>query len=118
MFSAPMVVLTGGVFLRTQGLWARASRDQAGGVLTSAAVPRAGLGPATPPLCRCGEHTAGLIQRWWSIPIRCTSTMFAAPVLGLIGAATSRRSPKGGGQSRSQSTLAPGRTQLKTAYSK
>jgi hypothetical protein len=94
--------------------WISLVRDQAGGVLTSAAVPRAGLGPATPPLCRYAEHTTGLIlARWWAFHRRLL-TMFAAPVLGLIGEATSRRSPKGGGQSRSQSTQAPDRTQLQT----
>jgi hypothetical protein len=110
-----MFDLTVGVACLTR---ARASRDQAGGALTSAAVPRVGLGPTTPPLCRCAERTTGLVWgRWW-ISIRCAPAMVAGPVLGLIGAATSRRSPKGGGQSRSQSTQAPGRTQLKTAYSK
>ncbi len=32
-------------------------REQVGGVLSYAAVPRAGLGPATPPLCRYAEYT-------------------------------------------------------------
>jgi hypothetical protein len=42
-------------------------RDQVGGALSSAAVPRAGLGPATPPLCRCAECTTDLILRvWWA----------------------------------------------------
>ncbi len=99
--------------LRPQGLWALASQDQAGGVLSSAAVPRGGLGPPTPPLCRCAERTTGLVQSRGLVAKRCAPTMFAGPVLGLIGAATSR-SPKGGGQSRSQSTQAPGRTQLQT----
>jgi hypothetical protein len=38
-----------------------ASRDQAGGVLSCAAVLRVGLGPTTPPLCRYAEYTTGLI---------------------------------------------------------
>jgi hypothetical protein len=41
-------------------------RDHADGALSSAAVPRCGLGPLPPPLCRCAERTAGLIlQAWW-----------------------------------------------------
>ena len=52
-----MLVLTGSTFLQPQGLWALASRDQAGGVLSFAAVPRGGLGPLPPPLCRCAVHT-------------------------------------------------------------
>jgi hypothetical protein len=32
--------------------------ERADGVLSYAAVPRAGLGPATPPLCRYAEYTA------------------------------------------------------------
>ena len=36
-------------------------REQVGGVLSYAAVPRAGLGPATPPLCRYAEYTADLL---------------------------------------------------------
>ena len=38
-------------------------REQADGVLSSAAVPRAGLWPATPPLCRCAEYTADQLLR-------------------------------------------------------
>jgi hypothetical protein len=44
-----------------------ASRDQAGGALTSAAVPRVGLGPTTPPLCRYGERTTDLILHAWRV---------------------------------------------------
>ena len=113
-----MLVLTGSTFLQPQGLWALASRDQAGGVLSFAAVPRGGLGPLPPPLCRCAEHTTGLVQSRGLVVKRCAPTMFAGSVLGLIGEATSRRSPKGGGQSRSQSTQAPGRTPLKTSQRK
>jgi hypothetical protein len=42
-------------------------REQADGVLSSAAVPRAGLWPATPPLCRCAEYTIDqlLHKRGW-----------------------------------------------------
>ena len=36
-------------------------REQVGGVLSYAAVPRAGLGPAIPPLCRYAEYTADLL---------------------------------------------------------
>ncbi len=43
-------------------------RDQADGALSSAAVPRCGLGPLPPPLCRCAERTADLILRpWWTV---------------------------------------------------
>ena len=44
-------------------LWSTgwASWDQAGGVLSYAAVPRVGLGPTTPPLCRYAEYTTDLI---------------------------------------------------------
>jgi hypothetical protein len=42
-------------------------RDQVGGVLSSAAVPRCGLGPLPPPLCRCAEYTADLILRAWRV---------------------------------------------------
>jgi hypothetical protein len=31
--------------------------DPSHGVSSSATVPRAGLGPATPPKCRCATHT-------------------------------------------------------------
>jgi hypothetical protein len=42
-------------------------RYQAGGALSYAAVPRAGLGPATPPLCRYAECTTDLILPvWWA----------------------------------------------------
>ncbi len=51
------------------GSWRRALsfvRDHAGGVLSSAAVPRVCLGQTAPPLCRCAEYTTGLIlQAWW-----------------------------------------------------
>jgi hypothetical protein len=41
--------------------------DQVGGALSYAAVPRAGLGPATPPLCRYAECTTDLIlPAWWA----------------------------------------------------
>ena len=44
------------------------------GVLSCAAVPRAGLGPATPPLCRYAEYTADqLSQKCWAIN-RCLLT--------------------------------------------
>ena len=48
--------------------------EQADGVLSSAAVPRVGLGPTPPPLCRCAEYTANqLSQTWWAIN-RCLLT--------------------------------------------
>jgi hypothetical protein len=37
-------------------------REQADGVLSCAAVPRGGLWPPTPPLCRYAEYTADLIM--------------------------------------------------------
>jgi hypothetical protein len=41
-------------------------QDQADGALSSAAVLRVGLGPTTPPLCRCAKCTADLILPVWS----------------------------------------------------
>jgi hypothetical protein len=50
-------------------------RDQVGGALSSAAVPRCGLGPLPPPLCRCAECTTDLILRvWWAFH-RCTDVI-------------------------------------------
>jgi hypothetical protein len=50
-------------------------RDQVGGALSSAAVPRCGLGPRPPPLCRCAEYTIDLILRvWWAFH-RCTDVI-------------------------------------------
>jgi hypothetical protein len=50
-------------------------RDQVGGALSSAAVPRGGLGPLPPPLCRCAECTTDLIlQGWWAFH-RCTDVI-------------------------------------------
>ncbi len=42
-------------------------RDQVGGVLSSAAVPRCGLGPLPPPLCRCAKYTADLNLLAWRV---------------------------------------------------
>jgi hypothetical protein len=56
-----------------------ASRDQVGGALSYAAVPRVGLGPTPPPLCRYAERTTDLIQATKQIFNRCAPTMFAAP---------------------------------------
>jgi hypothetical protein len=43
-------------------------RELADGVLSSAAVPRGGLWPPPPPLCRCAEYTADqLSHTWWAI---------------------------------------------------
>ena len=36
-------------------------RDHADGALCCAAVPRSGLGPTAPPLCRCAECPIGMI---------------------------------------------------------
>jgi hypothetical protein len=64
-------------------------RDQADGVLSSAAVPHGGLWPPIPPLCRCAEYTADLIlETYWAIN-RCRIKLntFAALPLGVDGAA-------------------------------
>jgi hypothetical protein len=41
--------------------------EQIGGALSSAAVPRVGLGPTTPPLCRYAKCTADLILPAWRV---------------------------------------------------
>jgi hypothetical protein len=43
------------------------SRDTADGALSSAAVPRCGLGPLPPPLCRYAECTADSVLRQWPV---------------------------------------------------
>jgi hypothetical protein len=91
-----------------------ASRDQANGALSPAAVPRVCLGQTAPPLCRCAERTIDLILEAWWVFTGCALTLFAARALGLSGVATSRRSPKGGGQSRSQSAQVSGRKDVQT----
>ncbi len=49
-----------------RGALLRFARDPADGVLSSAAVPRVGLWPTAPPLCRYAEYTADLIlEGWW-----------------------------------------------------
>jgi hypothetical protein len=63
-------------FVRVLG---SASRDQVGGALSYAAVPRGGLGPTPPPLCRYAERTTDLIHTTKQIFNRCAPTMFAAP---------------------------------------
>jgi hypothetical protein len=45
--------------------WVILVRELADGVLSSAAVPRCGLGPLPPPLCRCAEYTADQLLRTW-----------------------------------------------------
>jgi hypothetical protein len=40
-------------------------REPTDGVLSSAAVPRCGLRPLPPPLCRCAEYTADQLSRTW-----------------------------------------------------
>jgi hypothetical protein len=42
-------------------------RDTADGALSCAAVPRCGLGPLPPPLCRCAECTADSVLRNWPV---------------------------------------------------
>jgi hypothetical protein len=56
-------------------------REQADGVLSSAAVPRVGLGPTPPPLCRCAEYTADLFLETWCVFNGCMPTMVTALVL-------------------------------------
>jgi hypothetical protein len=125
-----------------------ASRDQVGGggggvafgllfapalgVIGYAAVPRCGLGPLPPPLCRCAERTADLISiRWW----RLTGRTLAVSDLGKVANIQSPRTHharcpgawgewrsgikeeaaalgRNGGQPRSQSPQVPGRTQV------
>ncbi len=41
--------------------------DKVGGVLGYAAVPRVGLGPTAPPLCRYAEYTTDLILETWQV---------------------------------------------------
>jgi hypothetical protein len=93
-------------------------RDQADGALSSAAVPRAGLGPATPPLCRCAKCTIGLILR---SGVRTSAT--TKPVRS-SGAWCGRRSgikeeaaaiSRPGGQPRSRPHQVPGRAQYKSS---
>jgi hypothetical protein len=42
-------------------------REPAGGALSSAAVPRAGLWPAAPPLCRCVKCTTNRFLTAWRV---------------------------------------------------
>jgi hypothetical protein len=42
-------------------------RDQVGGALSSAAVPRVCLGQTAPPLCRCAKCTTALILAVWLV---------------------------------------------------
>jgi hypothetical protein len=96
-------------------------RDQADVALSSAAVPRVGLGPSTPPLCRCAERPADLILRvgcaggrrnpnpvavqqklylpWCSLlsPYRSKPTSLAAGEAGVRGAAWTWGFAKSGG---------------------
>ncbi len=111
-----------------------ASLDQAGGALSSAAVPRGGLGPPAPPLCRCAERTTDLIsKRRWRLT-GCTRTLVDSREVMNIqplrvhhgrcpGAWGEWRSGikeeaaalgRHGGQPRSQSPQVPGRTQAHT----
>jgi hypothetical protein len=102
MIGAALVILARGF----------ASRDQVGGALSFAAVPRVGLGPTTPPLCRCAERITDLIQARWQVLDSYAPTMPAALALGVSGVAAFWRSPKGRGQSHGHSAQAPGRAKL------
>ena len=103
--------------LRLVGTVLRLSRDQTGGALSSAAVPRVGLGPTTPPLCRCAKRATDLILRApFVIPSKAgiqscgIPTLFAALALGVSGVAKSRGRPQAGGHSRSHLPQVPRRT--------
>ena len=123
-----------GLSSQNQSSLVQSSRDQVGGALSSATVPRVGLGPTTPPLCRCAERATASILRapfvihprpshprlsrhpreggdpvfptHW-IPAFAGMTKLRREALGVSdvawtwGFAKSRRSPKGGGHSRS-----------------
>ena len=111
-----------------------ASRDQAGGALSSAAVPRGGLGPPAPPLCRCAERTTDLIlTRWWQLRGRTLAVSGAGKVADTQPPRTHPGRRPGawgdwrsgikeeaaalgrtGGQPRSQSPQVPGRTTIPT----
>ena len=69
-----------GVFIvAVSGFW----RDRSDMALGSAAVPRVGLGPTTPPLCRCAErHAAPILRASWVFHRRTP----LAPVAGEAGA--------------------------------
>ena len=66
------------------------SRDQAGGALSSAAVPRVGLGPTTPPLCRCAKRATDLTLPTLRVFDRSTPTLFAASALGVQNPSVAR----------------------------
>jgi hypothetical protein len=111
-----------------------ASRNQVDGALSSAAVPRGGLGPPAPPLCRCAERTTDLIsKRWWLLNGRTLAVAGAGKVADTPpqcahhgrrpGAWGDWRSGikeeaaalgRNGGQPRSQSPQVPGRTAVQT----
>jgi hypothetical protein len=112
-----------------------ASRDQAGGALSSAAVPRGGLGPPAPPLCRCAERTTDLIsKRRWLSNGRTPAVSGAGKVADIQPPRTHHgRRPgawgdwrsgikeeaaalgRNGGQPRSQSPQVPGHTKAQAA---
>jgi hypothetical protein len=58
--------------------------DTADGALSSAAVPRAGLGPATPPLCRCAECTADSVLSMRLAIKRLATRQITRPVTRLV----------------------------------
>ena len=114
--------------------WGSLVRDQAGGALSSAAVPRGGLGPLPPPLRHCAERTTDLILLARRVFKRCVHTMpDAGNTTGLSplcahqvrcpGAWGEWRSGikeeaaalgRHGGQPRSQSPQVPGRAYMQT----
>jgi hypothetical protein len=131
---SPCVVRLAG---SARGLWVGAVvwdllvalvRDQVGGALSCAAVPRGGLGPPTPPLCRYAECTTDLISHRWREFHRWGrhyfSSMAGSPPLLIHrargpGAWLGRRSgikeecsatSRHGGQPRSRPSQAPGRS--------
>jgi hypothetical protein len=64
-------------------------RELADGVFSCAAVPRGGLGPLPPPLCRFAEYTVDqLLETLWAIN-SCAPAFPAALALGVYGAAES-----------------------------
>ncbi len=62
-------------------------QEQIDGARSYAAVLRVGLGPTTPPLCRCAACTADLLSYTWWVISRYVPTLFAALVLGMEGVA-------------------------------
>ena len=118
----------------------RSVRGTACGALSYAAVPRVGLGPTAPPLCRYAERTAGsALPAWWAIrqvvrklALRLVTALDLRIVLRLVlRPVTSVDSPgawdawrsgikeespalgRHGGQPRSQASQVPGQLQTR-----